>query len=430
MTRDEESRQELDANHSSLVTHHSSLPVDEILEALELSRAEPGIGFLEALFHRFNARVPFENATKLLRHAAVADPGQKPRRPQTFWSDHLSSGTGGTCFARVEAFRELLAALGFPAVRALGRVGADFDHAAVFVERDGKSFLCDVGYPLAAVVPARAGRYPAGRGTLEVSETARGLAVGFGDSVPEGSRGLEVFSGPVPPEDFENHWRATFRPGAHFLSGVRIRVECEGRTLAFSEGEARVDDLHSRLVVPLPRPRAGRLSDLFGMDAAILEKALGLAGDPDPDSEAEGGSLTAYLETPASADEAFASIGTARGYRDLLAGLGEASVLGESAEDFRIRISAGEGGGGESFLEEEVAVDRAARRLSIRRRTAAGPETRFSLRAESRAGATFLIREALFENPREDLLRNDSLRGRLAGSLAVDLLAWSRQIGR
>ena len=49
------------------------IPVDEILEALDLSRAQPGSGFLEAIFVRFNDRVPFENASKIVRDAEVAE---------------------------------------------------------------------------------------------------------------------------------------------------------------------------------------------------------------------------------------------------------------------------------------------------------------------------------------------------------------------
>jgi hypothetical protein len=36
------------------------------------------------------------------------------------------------------------------------------------------------------------------------------------------------------------------------------------------------------------------------------------------------------------------------------------------------------------------------------------------------------MRETTLSGSREDLLRNDALRGRLAGTLAVDLLAWAR----
>jgi hypothetical protein len=38
------------------------------------------------------------------------------------------------------------------------------------------------------------------------------------------------------------------------------------------------------------------------------------------------------------------------------------------------------------------------------------------------------VREATLSGRRQDLLRNDSLRGRLAGALAVDLLAWARML--
>ena len=82
------------------------IPVEDILEALDLSRAEPGSGFLSALFVRFNARVPFENASKIVRNAEVADLDEKPRTPEIFWQDHLERGTGGTCFARRPTLRD------------------------------------------------------------------------------------------------------------------------------------------------------------------------------------------------------------------------------------------------------------------------------------------------------------------------------------
>src|SRR6266849_71215 len=119
------------------------LPVEEILEALDLSRAEPGSGYLQALFSRFNARVPFEIASKMLRHAAVADPHEKPRRPDVFWREHADLGTGGTCFARVAAFDALLRGLGFETRKVLGRVERDFDHAALRVEGGIGAVICD-----------------------------------------------------------------------------------------------------------------------------------------------------------------------------------------------------------------------------------------------------------------------------------------------
>ena len=70
------------------------IPTDEILEALELPRSEPGIGYLQALFARFNERVPFESASKIVRNTAVDRLEEKSRTPEVFSSDHLESGAG------------------------------------------------------------------------------------------------------------------------------------------------------------------------------------------------------------------------------------------------------------------------------------------------------------------------------------------------
>ena len=64
--------------------------------------------------------------------------------------------------------------------------------------------------------------------------------------------------------------------------------------------------------------------------------------------------------------------------------------------------------------------------LAIVRHYPEGREVRLAFRVEEREGATYLVREAILSGAREDLLKNDYARGRLAGTLAVDLLAWSR----
>jgi len=48
---------------------------------------------------------------------------------------------------------------------------------------------------------------------------------------------------------------------------------------------------------------------------------------------------------------------------------------------------------------------------------------------EERNGRTYLLRKLSLPLARDDFLRNDAARGRLAGTLAVDLLAWARMLG-
>ncbi len=400
------------------------IPFEEILEALDLSRAQPGVGFLEALFARFNARVPFENATKIVRHAELAEAAAWPRTPEVFWADHLARGTGGTCFARVAAFDALLGAIGFRTRRVLGRVEHEEDHAALIVETAAGESLVDVGFPLPAILPAAAGVWGTAQGEMAIAPTARGLAVSYRDGIPEGPRALEIFLAPVSEDRFASRWRETFRPGARFLKELALRRDLGNRTLSYARGELRVDDLHSRLAVPLPAPRASALSEHFGIDAEVLERAFAVLAVSE-DEPRKDATLTAYLSTESTPAEAMAAIASLEGYRRLVEGVADIVAEEATPAGFRLTLSGGAPGTPGTTIEEEITIGPAADRVEVLRRQG---ESRFrsSYRALVRGGRTHLLREAVLEGQREDLLRNDSLRGRLAGALALDLLAWAR----
>jgi hypothetical protein len=183
------------------------------------------------------------------------------------------------------------------------------------------------------------------------------------------------------------------------------------------------------LRVPLAAPRAASLAPIFGVDAHLLARAFEIAGDPAPASA--HAILTAYLETAATPAAAYDAVASPEGYRRLLQGVAEVGDFAETSSGFRLTLSPGPGGspgaGPEARLEEEISVDPAAGRLSVVRR-AGSTESRSSYRAQDREGKTWLLREIELGGAREDLLRNDSLRGRLAAGLAVDLLAWARML--
>ena len=402
------------------------IPEDEILEALDLSRAQPGSGFLEALFARFNAKVPFENASKIVRDAEVSDPAAKPRVPDVFWADHVSLGTGGTCFARVAAFDALLVGLGFRTRRVLGRVEHENDHAALMVQTPEGESIADVGFPLPALLPARAGTVETALGSVRVEPTDRGFSVALTDGVPEGPRALEIFAAPVSEAEFREPWQRTFQPQSRFLGRVVMRRDLGNRIVSYAGGQVRVDDLHSRLRVSVAAPPAPALSDLFGVDRELLSRAFQIAGDDaasSPDS-----SLTAYLETSERPDAAFAAIATPSGYRRLVEGMAQVVAAEETPAGFRLTFTApGQTQDSRPTTVDEVSPDKTARRIRLERR-AGTSVVRSSYGVEERGGKTYLLREAAFDGVREDLLRNDSMRGRLAGILALDLLAWSRML--
>ena len=406
------------------------LPTDEILEALELPRSEPGVGYLQALFARFNERVPFESASKIVRNAAVTRPEEKPTTPEVFWSDHLESGAGGTCFARVAAFDALLSELGFVSRLTLGRVQSDFDHAALRVTLDGREWVADVGFPLPTLLSGateETQEIETSRGSLRVTPVARGSRIEILGGVPEGPQELEIFNATVSKAEFAEKWRETWRQDSKFLTSVLLHREREGRGISFAAGEVRVDDRHSRTRIPLAAPRAPALEEQFGVDRELLRRALAIAGDPEPGiSSAE---VNVYLEVDATAGSAFDAIGSIEGYRSLMEGV--ARVAGEErvGKSWRLRLLPPAAGEGDSAateaaaIDEEITPDREERVLRVRRGSRDS-----SYQALDRGGRTFLVRRLVLDGPRPDLLRNDSLRGRFAGTLAVDLLAWARKL--
>jgi hypothetical protein len=404
------------------------IPLPEILESLDVPAEDPSHRLLERLFHRFNARVPFETISKILRNADVGDPSEKPGGPETFWEEHLAWGAGGTCFSRVAAFAALLEGLGFRVEKRLGRVEADFDHAVLRVETERGTVLADVGFPLPALLGEAEGETESSLTGLSVRRSPRGWRVEFTAGVPDGPGGLEIFDAPVAEEEFAARWQATFRPDSRFLTRVGIRRTEGERAISFTRGEVRVDDRHSRLAVPLPAPRGRRIAEIFEMDEEALTRALSIAGDPP--SEAPAARLTAYLTVEAPLDAAFAAIGSAGAYRDLLSGVAEVSVAEATPTAWHVSAAPPAASGSparDAGFEEDVRADSDARRLEIRR-TSVRSAFDSSFETKLLRGRTYLIRSVTFEGSREDLLRNDSARGRLAGTLAVDLLAWARKI--
>jgi arylamine N-acetyltransferase len=396
-----------------------TLPLDDILDDLELPRAEPGIGYLERLFLRFVERVPFETASKIRRHARVVEPAMKPRTPQIFWQERLEEGAGGTCFARVAAFDELLAALGFATGRLLGTVKSDFDHAWLLVKASGGEWICDVGFPLPALIPAREGRVETGMGPVAVRASERGWKIDIEDGVPDAPHSLELFTASVSADLFRARWEAIFRADSKFLGGVSIRRQLEARAVSFARGEMRVDDRHSRTRIPLPAPRAAALAESFGIDETLLQDAFSIVGDPEPTLDAA--EIRVCMAVARDASTAWNGIASAGAWARLHEGVAEVATEKTGQSSWTARLGDPAAG---AELCEEVVADHERRSLRVTR----GSRTSF-WEVEEGDGRVWLARRAPLEGPRLDLLRNDSLRGRIAGTLAVDLLAWARRLG-
>lgn len=393
------------------------IDLDACLEALGVSRGLAGMRKLEEIFAAFNARVPFESASKILRRGGSerSDAAQRLPAVEEFWEGFLEKGSGGTCFARVEAFEVLVRGLGFSARKILGAVEKEGDHAALVVEGERGPLLADVGFPLPEVVALEPSE-----GSLPLADYRLDCGAGRARfwflSGPQAGKSVRYDLGEPAPETFGRSWEASFRGPTKFLDNVVILRQEPHRTVRFFRGEVCLDDAHTRTRIPLRDERPRKLEELFGIEAGLLRDAFAVVGDPDP--EIAGARIEAYRATPRAAD-LFDLVSTPEGYRRFLQGLGEAEVSSAGPGRFTVVLR---GAGGDS-VRDEVIVDRARRRIEVRRD--AGLRST-GLRFEDSRGLSRLVRSADLPDAREEFLRNDLGRGRIAGLLAMDLLALSR----
>jgi arylamine N-acetyltransferase len=339
------------------------------LDALGLTARSPDRSFLGELFRAFNARIPFESASKIVRDRSVEAIAEKPRRPDVFWGDFRELGAGGTCFARVAAFEALLRELGFSARILLGAIRAPRSHAALLVELGGLEWLVDVGYPLPDVVELVPSELETRRGLIRLTRFGDSAALVFA-SGPEAGRKILFNLGLISPECFEDAWRATFTPNSIFLAGPILRREIDGRIVRFQGGEVQVQDAGSRARVPLREQRSRKLAEIFDMDEGLLSRALEWTGDPDPAEK------TARIEVFREGEDSqplLDLLATPDGYSRFARGLGAVEVRSTGTHSFEARITPEQG----DPAVESIRFDPGTRLLTIDRE--------FGLRRERRA---------------------------------------------
>ncbi|MFM9115122.1 MAG: arylamine N-acetyltransferase [Planctomycetota bacterium] len=142
----------------SELEHPLALPTDSRLlqQYLTLFQLNPTLDRQPLLLEviRNFARLPYENLTKVIRHAQQATGYDLLRTPTTVVDDHARWGTGGTCFSLTATLLHLIRALGCRAEPILAdrRYGQN-THCALLVWIDEHPHLVDPGYLITDPIP-------------------------------------------------------------------------------------------------------------------------------------------------------------------------------------------------------------------------------------------------------------------------------------
>ncbi len=237
----------------------------------------PSLDLAESLGHFFST-LPYENATKIVRHRRESRWERRLRSPAEVLSDHFSFGAGGTCFSLTWTLVAIMRELGFEAFPVLAdRRGKPDSHCAVIFQAEGNQYLLDPGYLISTPVRLDpSGEVFRSRPLNDLRITPDGAGTRFHVATIDarGERHRYVLKAqPVGEKAFREPWAATFAgPSTRSLLLTRMAGDAQlyfhGRQLLTIRREGRT----SRKVPAREIPAV--LTALFGLSRTVIDEAL------------------------------------------------------------------------------------------------------------------------------------------------------------
>jgi arylamine N-acetyltransferase len=236
----------------------------------------PTVELLEEIAASF-AAVPFENATQINR---LYEEGPKPQAADLLITQHLIHGTGGICYALVNALDELLRMYGFRSDLHHGHVGEypgrryHQNHAALSVEIGPNRYLLDPGMMLTKPLLLDGGGPRVVTGLREVDMLVEKNPLEHLLVMTRSQRGFGhafmIDLRPTTRFDFMRAWRAAFNPllPADYLVVHKL---VDGTLWSLRDQVLSSRDHASHTVHH--GATWHEIADRFGIDAGLLERA-------------------------------------------------------------------------------------------------------------------------------------------------------------
>lgn len=275
------------ASRSSKGTTATKPPVsrsgllDRVLESWELNlSAERDLDALDALHGAYLTRVPFENATKLVKAARTGNREAALRGPVEFWEEHLRWGSGGTCFAATNAYQFLIRYLGFTSYPVFCHLPAHEPdaHSALLVSVGKKQVLVDVGYALPAPIPLPAEgsiRRRTPYYDVEVRQGTQDEYLVFSED-KRGQRFRYRFTlRPAEEDAFLLAWGKTFHPQAPYMRRLAMGRFRDATRYLYKDPTCIYEITRAgERSRPLIDPVVTCLAETFGLPEPLLEAAM------------------------------------------------------------------------------------------------------------------------------------------------------------
>ncbi len=267
-----------------------------VLDFLGVGLEPSSLEYLDTLLTAYTRTVPWESAFRIVRRAHTSKTADCPRWPETFWSDAMERGGGGTCFESNYAFFSLLRALGYEGYLTVNNMrddGGDYSpdvavpsigcHSAIVLYIDGGCWLADVGLPVFAALPI-----------VPAATTTRSSPFFEYTVRPDGEDRYQIernphpapncftlINMPVADKPYRTRLTADYGEKGHFLNEVIVNKVVDGCLWRFCSSEQPLhleEFIHGKRVDHvLNGDIAVQIAAHFGMDEETVRAALMLA---------------------------------------------------------------------------------------------------------------------------------------------------------
>lgn len=223
-------------------------------------------------------QLPYENLSKIIKfHRWGENEAARLRLPEEIIADHLRRRFGGTCFSLTFFLQTILWHHGFVAYAVMGdmRAGRNI-HCALVVVLDGVKYLVDPGYLLRrpmALDPNRPRLYHTEFAGVEVLFDSNRQAYEVFTFNRQAMKWRYRFADrPTPPEEFLQHWQASFHRNS--MHGLCLTLAAENELIYIHKDFMRIMTVDGKRNVPIKRNYHAAIQQWFGIAPEYVEQAM------------------------------------------------------------------------------------------------------------------------------------------------------------
>jgi arylamine N-acetyltransferase len=240
-------------------------------------RRRANMEVLREIFAGF-ANLPYENLSKIIKFNRCGEnEAQRLRLPEEVIEDHLRWRLGGTCFSLTFFLQTILLQHGFACYIIMGdmRAGRNI-HCALVVMLEGVKHLVDPGYLLRqpmALDPAKPRLYHTEFTGVELRfDPLREVYDVFTFNRQEMKWRYRFVDRPAPPEEFLEHWQASFHRNS--MHGLCLTRATDNELIFIHKDFMRITSLEGKRNVPIKRNYHETIRQLFGIAPEYVEQAM------------------------------------------------------------------------------------------------------------------------------------------------------------